>query len=399
MDIKLLNFGPIKEYRFDLSKDLIVTYGKNNIGKSYAMSMVYLLLKYLCKIDIQQLEYGAHKFEFETIFDKLLAPDLNNSIKNTFGGHGAIRNFQTGKIPSLWLNNGDWKIEITFEGVVRGKKYPLREDKSPGSDTFSFPGLLEDIKRQFEKLYFLPASRSGLYTGMSTLTPLIAELSKSRSVLTRKIELPGFTEPIADYILHLSEISTPTPRNEKLEGIADAIEKEILKGEVKFDQNRNQLYYIPQGSRLHLEMNAVSSMVAELSPIVAFMKFILAGNGAGKTKPVIFIEEPEAHLHPEAQVRLAEVFVKLINAGVKLIITSHSNYIFNKLSNMVISGQLDLKQYAPIILKETPDGSISHQMQADDLGVEDENFLDTADKLYEERERILDDLNNRPDDQ
>ena len=137
-------------------------------------------------------------------------------------------------------------------------------------------------------------------------------------------------------------------------------------------------------------------MVSELSPIVAFIKYLPF---RGEATPVIFIEEPEAHLHPEAQVKLAEVFVKLVKAGVKLIITSHSNYIFNKLNNLVIKKDLELDCYSPIKLKETEKGSISHVMAADDLGVEDENFLETADSLYEEREHILDTLNNQLDDQ
>jgi len=38
MNIQLNNFGPIKEFNFDLSKDLTIIFGKNNIGKSYAIS-------------------------------------------------------------------------------------------------------------------------------------------------------------------------------------------------------------------------------------------------------------------------------------------------------------------------------------------------------------------------
>ena len=45
MKIKIVNFGPIKEFEFDFSKKLIATYGDNNIGKSYAMQVVYLLFK------------------------------------------------------------------------------------------------------------------------------------------------------------------------------------------------------------------------------------------------------------------------------------------------------------------------------------------------------------------
>lgn len=41
------NWGPIQKCEYDLDKYIIVTYGENNIGKSYAMQAVYLLLKYL----------------------------------------------------------------------------------------------------------------------------------------------------------------------------------------------------------------------------------------------------------------------------------------------------------------------------------------------------------------
>ena len=41
MKIKIERFGPIREFTYDLDKDLIITYGNNNIGKSYAMQIVY----------------------------------------------------------------------------------------------------------------------------------------------------------------------------------------------------------------------------------------------------------------------------------------------------------------------------------------------------------------------
>ena len=47
MKIKIMNWGPIETCEYDLDRSLIVTYGENNIGKSYAMQVVYLLLKQL----------------------------------------------------------------------------------------------------------------------------------------------------------------------------------------------------------------------------------------------------------------------------------------------------------------------------------------------------------------
>ena len=46
MKITITNFGPIKKFEIDLAKDLFMIYGKNNIGKSYAMSVVYLIIKH-----------------------------------------------------------------------------------------------------------------------------------------------------------------------------------------------------------------------------------------------------------------------------------------------------------------------------------------------------------------
>ncbi len=45
MDIQIDNFGPIKHYRFDLSKDLHLIFRKNNIVKSYSITIAYVVVK------------------------------------------------------------------------------------------------------------------------------------------------------------------------------------------------------------------------------------------------------------------------------------------------------------------------------------------------------------------
>jgi len=458
MQIKILNFGPIKKFEFDLSKDLIVTYGINNIGKSYAITVVYLLLKHLLGIQPMHIgEFIRHAVTDEKLknlearIDKdserditneinnmcgltlqaLFLNNLEDSFKNTFGPFEDLKNHRSGRTPILQLNIFNHSIHLGIGKTIRVKRFSLDKPvffhpstnnhlyqydevrytlfiNAPGNDngakieglrifiTDRVQELLEKIQDEIEDLYFLPASRSGLYTGSASFFPIFAELSKKRTHIQQKIELPAMSEPIADYILRLSEINGRTTTKKAFRDIAGHLEKKILKGEIGFDPVKKRLTYSPEYSHLVLDMSSVSSMVSELSPIVAFIKYLLV---RGEATPVIFIEEPEAHLHPEAQVKLVEVFVKLVKAGVKLIITSHSNYIFNKLNNLVIKKDLSIDCYSPIILKETEKGSISHVMAADDLGVEDENFLETADTLYEERELILDTLNNQLDDQ
>ena len=136
-------------------------------------------------------------------------------------------------------------------------------------------------------------------------------------------------------------------------------------------------------------------MFSDISPIFAFLKYILHTQlkTRQKGKSVLFIEEPEAHLHPNNQIMLIEIFAKLIDADVKLIMSSHSNYIFNKLNNLVLGGNLDYKKYQPIILIDEGKGSISKSLPINDLGAEDENFIDVSEKLYCEREEIIQHLN------
>mgnify|MGYP006980062269 CR=1 FL=1 len=67
--------------------------------------------------------------------------------------------------------------------------------------------------------------------------------------------------------------------------------------------------------------------------------------------------------------------------------------MFNKINNLILSGELDYHTYDPIILEETLEGSISKHIAVDELGAEDENFVDVSEALYNEREEIIEKLN------
>ena len=92
----------------------------------------------------------------------------------------------------------------------------------------------------------------------------------------------------------------------------------------------------------------------------------------GVYQHLLLIEEPEAHLHPEIQVKLMELFVKLTGKRLKIFITSHSNYMFNKLNNLIIK-----KDISPEIVKvyhlvsEPKVGSINGKMEVSEDGIND----------------------------
>lgn len=456
MQITIKNFGPIKEFNYDLSKDIIVTFGNNNIGKSYAMQVVYLLLKNL----IEYAEFGSsyyhyryysqlrmdseyftekekvQKFAKETkptekiteIINSAVVRDIStklvtnfiHSCENTFGNfkgilaqkpviimhierytltidlaQKAISNATVYTVPTYLKRassdfhksrNANGHLDIYYYNNIDAPMEIIMECVSNAIVDFS-----TNVRLAVGNVYFLPASRSGIYSGMSAFSSIIAELSKNKAMLTRKIELPGISEPISDYFLMLSNIKAR--ENELVSAVYQKIEDEILHGKVSFNRSKNTLMYTPEGIKHEFEMTEVSSMVSEISPIVAFLKYVVSSRDKRQRmqfgKPILFIEEPEAHLHPMNQIKLIELFAQLNKFGIKIIISSHSNYVFNKLNNLLLKKDINPQVYSAILLQMEGDGSVSANMPIDELGVDDTNFMDVTEYLYNEREQLI----------
>ena len=51
------------------------------------------------------------------------------------------------------------------------------------------------------------------------------------------------------------------------------------------------------------------------------------------------VNEPESNLHPENQRRIARLFACLVNLGIKVFITTHSDYIVKELNTLIMLNQ------------------------------------------------------------
>ena len=49
----------------------------------------------------------------------------------------------------------------------------------------------------------------------------------------------------------------------------------------------------------------------------------------------IFYEEPELCLHPALQKRMGQVLIQMVNAGIRLMVTTHSDIVLQHLNNMI----------------------------------------------------------------
>ena len=137
-------------------------------------------------------------------------------------------------------NKGHYDIYV-YENHINTPTNLLMEKINELSRNFA-----HNLLGQMKGVYFLPASRSGIYTGMSSFGPIMAQLSQNRAYINRSFQIPSIPEPISDYYMALSNIRND--KNIKLEEIAREIEEEILKGEVKFD-SRKRHFFIKERSR------------------------------------------------------------------------------------------------------------------------------------------------------
>ncbi|NGZ07224.1 MAG: AAA family ATPase [Magnetococcales bacterium] len=440
MIITMENVGPIKHYQFDLDKDFHLLIGDNSVGKSYAISIVYLVLKSFCDDDKiyyynQENNHGINVVDDENsilterYYDKikifLYQKNIEKLFMATFNTISDMKNRYNTDESKIIVSSSVLSLEYIISNCVETKVKIHKKIKSQDSQQIRDPQEFDDriifycknpvlesndlsvffnkyfvdeIKKYTQFKYFLPASRSGLYQALSAFNQILLELAKSRSFLKSTMTLPGISEPLSDYFMALLDsgnnhkniqdlmMENNAVPDEKLVAVVRQIEKEILKGTIEFDKISKKIIFISDHANMRMDLSATSSMVSEVSPIWIFIHDILQLKvEKGDIHAILFIEEPEAHLHPEVQVKLTEIFAGLIQCGVKVVMTSHSNYIFNKVNNVLLAGQLDPAQVQVTVMRMEEGGSVGHPLPVDALGVDDENFVDVAERLYEEK--------------
>jgi len=90
----------------------------------------------------------------------------------------------------------------------------------------------------------------------------------------------------------------------------------------------------------------------------------LVTNKALKKGSVLFWEEPEVHLHPEWQLRMVELFIELMNAGVKIVFSTHSPYMADYLN--AISKKNNYRDRISFNVLDEKDGVVTNHILNDD---------------------------------
>lgn len=107
---------------------------------------------------------------------------------------------------------------------------------------------------------------------------------------------------------------------------------DIIGGDYLVTKN-DELYYVPKGKKIKLTMDESSSAVRSLLDIGFYLRHVATPGD------LLMVDEPELNLHPENQRRVARLFARLVNIGIKVFITTHSDYIIKELNTLIMLNQ------------------------------------------------------------
>ena len=122
------------------------------------------------------------------------------------------------------------------------------------------------------------------------------------------------------------------------------ISKHISNGKYTFDKHLNQIFFVPKSElKLKLPIHSTSSSVKSLLLFDAYINFVADQN------QILIIDEPELNLHPDNQRKMARFLAMLANAGIKVLFTTHSDYIVKELNNLIMLYGIGVNNQSSII--------------------------------------------------
>lgn len=388
------NIGPVRDAEMELG-DLTIIAGRNNTGKTYIVYTLYGFLQTWREFRPRSLAKGT-KLSHEAGLPNWdqLGNQLADSGHVTFPLNSVALNLQRQwAIQILAKDFSDRRlsdvfssqqsafknatIEIACKGEILSPLRPLKT-KIIGGPSFSFDYVEGEVvitadgaSRQmpndllslqlayyfacflleslFPDPYILSAERFGIslfYRELDfTKNQLVDILQKMGGDKNRNRVSPYFiidratsryAMPIKDNIDYTRSI--PERRGDKSEFYGHKLFnniKHMMDG--YYQASGDDLRFISKargkGRSFNIPLHIASSSARGLSDLYFFMRHV------AESGQILIIDEPESHLDTANQILLARLLARFVRAGLKVLITTHSDYIIKEVNNLLMLSQ------------------------------------------------------------
>ncbi|MEA1955532.1 MAG: AAA family ATPase [Campylobacterota bacterium] len=353
-NLNLKNFAKIKDSDFDI-KDITVFAGKPGSGKSYVMKFQYAYTEAMSNIvnetykmhyalmdsneidenmlqifKLQLMNYGINnqdiindyidKNDYINAFEILNKESINikEENKNIIEVFKKILNTRAEKQKKSLVDSEDERFNFIFRNILES----IFGDINQINDDFTYSTKETNIKYNNNKLKTNNLIFDDKIDGAIFIeTPLILEFQKF--LPTEKFKVPYHIDSLLQE-LNKNDFSFTSEDTNKFIHEFKASTSQIINGNISkgsqgfsFESNSGKNYNI---------VNASSGIKS-----IGLLQYLVT-NKALKKGSTLFWEEPEVHLHPTWQLKMVDLFIELMNAGVKIVFSTHSPFMADYLN-------------------------------------------------------------------
>jgi predicted ATPase len=379
MKISVKNLGAIDQAEFTLGQ-LTIICGSNNTGKTYVTHATFGFFDYLrsgFRLDVSDSEITSLLSSGTISIDiSSYMSDLQKHFKTAAKNYSQILNKVFSGNDKLFENSEfDFSIETKTEHTTAevdlrfgsAEKSVLQINKAEGSEQLHITLIVDKMSGDVPRRSFIEDMISNslreIILGSIIPRPFIASAERTGAAIFQKeldftrnrlIELLGDKSSKLQPIQFLGKFSGEYPlavrRNvdfirdlpnitnresfilKKHPEILDDF-RDIIGGEYKVSKD-GEIQYIPENNKkIRLSLVESSSAVRSLLDIGFYLRHVATPGD------LLMVDEPELNLHPENQRRVARLFARLLNLGIKVFITTHSDYIIKELNTLIMLNQ------------------------------------------------------------
>jgi energy-coupling factor transporter ATP-binding protein EcfA2 len=349
--ISIRNLGPIKEFDQEI-KDLTLLIGAQGSGKSTIAKAVFFFrsIKDVVSSELDGLfREPAVPFSLGAV-ELRLKELLYEFFGEGYFGEGTKVKYDYEIDRWVEVGVGTSHIEIVFSDQLKQSmldladrlKIQIQDGKDQPSASLSFANrlrlsaLIDSKASALDGIFFLYGVQQMILAGRSRFAAYEGRIDYYQ--LNHRNFLDDYflreIEDVRRFVLRPHFTENTENRREAV-GTALSLAKQILGGEVKKVGEEDRFFFSEGKS---LEIRQISSGQQEALWLVNLLVKII---GERSFNEFVIIEEPEAHLHPEAQFLLCKLIgLAMTGGGAHFMINTHSPYILAAFNNMLLGAKV-----------------------------------------------------------
>jgi AAA15 family ATPase/GTPase len=286
-----------------------VIIGKNDTGKTGLLKLLYATVK---SLEVYSLKAKSSDVSFK----KELADKLTDTFMPRKNGLGDL--VQKGSKDKLDVNITvvgnlvKYKQDIYYSFGERTEKTILTANEH-----------IESIPSNSINSLFIPAKE------------VLTAFNDIRNIRELQYGV-GFDDTYLDLIKALNIPTTPGRVSTELSSVNKTLE-DLFEGKIEQTGQNEQPFIFKKGNQ-QFAMQQTAEGIKKIGILTTLITNRQLGKGT-----ILFMDEPETALHPDAVRKMVEMLVTMSKSGVQIFIASHSYFVIKQLANCAKRDKLDIR--------------------------------------------------------